>query len=183
MIKVLLIFLFFVGCSAQECKIYYYQDQFNYKVNPALLTPSGIQVDPTNQTVSLTEIDKQTQEVEDCLSQLFDGKLDEETIKESDCLENSFILPIQRECISVKIPDDWFWNRDNTQQLLPSLAPDELCRDKGLEPPCYWRAGIQDQLTIVVTPDLFLYKDPLIRIVTGCNNPWKGRLLKCTTNF
>ncbi len=25
---------------------------------------------------------------------------------------------------------------------------------------------------IVVTPSAYLLKDPLIRLVTGCNNPW-----------
>lgn len=178
-----------VGLSAcsdsKPCINYNYQSQFNYQINATLITPKGIQVDPTGQTISLKLIDQKFDEVEKCLTDTFGNPahIPSDLALKAQCENSTFDLPIHRSCITVKIPNDWLWNCDGTEQLLPALAPQSLCNAKGLSKdpncPCRWRAGIQDDFVIVATPDLYLIKDPLIRIATGCNNPWIDELAKC----
>jgi len=157
--------------------------QFKYDVSPNDTTPEGISVDLSGQDVSLELIDRLTDEVESCLKEKFGDPpvLSPEAMQEGQCFRNTFTLPINRSCLTIKIPDDWQYSCDGTQQVLPIKStdyrpPDSACRVKGLEPtpecPCRWRAGIQDSCIVVSTPSLYLYKDPLIRLVTGCNNPW-----------
>ena len=182
--------LLLLHCATDDsCPVVYrYQDQTDYEVNPEFVTPGGIAVDPTGQDVSLTLVDELTDKVENCLIEEFGDPqlLPPEVVEKGRCRGETFALPISRECLTVKVPDDWVLSCDKTQQLLPAPAPDQLCRDKGLHPtpecPCRWRAGIQDHQTIVVTPSFYLYNDPLIRIVTGCNNPWgHPALARCAT--
>lgn len=169
-----------------ECKNYNYQDQCNYEINATEITKSGISVDTSGNVIDLSEIDRLTDEVESCLIEEFGNPaiIPDDVMADSDCVVNTFDIPLLRECIVVKIPSDWTWSCDGTQQLLSCEAPQELCNEKGFEYdpecPCRWRAGIQDNHIIIVTPNLYLYKDPLIRITTGCNNPWAHRkFLKC----
>lgn len=178
-----ILFLFSFGCNNDCPDTYHFKDQTSYEVNPEFTTKNGIAVDPTGQNISPDLIDGLTDEVENCLIEAFGFPpvIPEEVMRDSMCVGETFDLPIHRECLTVKIPDDWLLSCDGSQQLLPNIAPRELCEAKGLTPtpecPCRWRAGIQDNQTIVVTPSLYLYKDPLIRIVTGCNNPWGHPIL------
>ena len=189
LITVLPLFLFSNCITEDSCPVVYrYQDQTNYEITPEFVTPSGLAVDPTGQDVSAALVDELTDKVERCLIEEFGDPpvIPEDVMEKGMCRSNTFALPISRECLTVKVPDDWVMSCDQTQQLLPAPAPDQLCRDKGLEPsaecPCRWRAGIQDHQTIVVTPSFYLYNDPLIRIVTGCNNPWgHPALQRCAT--
>lgn len=178
--------LYIIACVEPNiCLDYNYENQFNYNINVTNITKDGINVDSSGQHVNLDEIDRLTNETERCLVRLFGNPphIPDYIAESSDCLYNSFEIPFNRECVVVKIPDDWVYSCDRTQQLLPHRAPQELCNQKGLQYnqncPCLWRAGIQDN-SIVVTPNLYLYKDPLIRLTTGCNNPWAHSLLaKC----
>ena len=179
-----LVYLFSIwllsSCSRPECGEYFhfYSSMANYSVDPER-TNDGIEYDgPAHPSL----IDQAFKEVEECLSDTLPlGEIPEDLRRVADCTVSVFHLPIRRECISVKIPDDWFWNQDKTEQLLPIPAPEELCQAKNLSGEgCYWRAGIQDNTIILTTPNLKLLKDPLIRIITGCNNPWADpRLSEC----
>lgn len=186
-----LCFVFVAGCGVYDggrCENYRYQSQFDYPVKPTLITPSGIAVDPTGQAVSAEFIDQLTDEVETCLADAFGTPpvIPEDVAMASGCLRRTFEMPFHRDCLTVKVPNDWEVACDSEQQVLPLssttyIPPDSLCRAKGREPtracPCRWRAGIQDNNVIVVTPNFYLYKDPLIRLVTGCNNPWASPAL------
>ena len=187
MYRFFLISITLTGCYQTDCWEYKsrrFLSQCGYAVNTTDITPEGISVDTTNQQTSLDLIDSLFLETEECLMKNFNGIIPEEVRIAADCPLLNFPLPIIRSCISVKIPDDWMWNTDNTQQLLNLSAPEELCKVKGLSGEgCKWRAAIQNDTTIVITPDFYLLKDPLIRIVTGCNNPWAHPLLaECATN-
>lgn len=174
----------FSACqSEQNCRHYNYANQFNYEVDFNQSTPQGIALDLSGQDVSPELIDRLTDEVEKCLAETFGNPpvLPPAVVQDAQCRDSTFRLPIDRECFAVKIPNDWQISCDGTQQVLPIsstayVAPDELCEAKGLtvtpECPCRWRAGLQDDYIIVSTPSLYVYKDPLIRMVTGCNNPW-----------
>ncbi len=179
--------------SCKNCPEYGYQSQFNYSIKTAFTTPSGIAVDPTGQAVSAELIDRLTDEVETCLAVAFGATpvIPVDAAVAGQCLNRTFDLPFRRNCLTIKVPDDWELSCDGEEQLLPLSRttyrpPDELCRAKGLEPtpncPCRWRAGIQDNHTIVTTPNFYLYKDPLIRMFTGCNNLWAvPALAQCAT--
>lgn len=161
------------GCGHDECNLYVYQSQFNYDTHFDQITPSGILIDTSGQNIDLVEIDQEVAELESCLS---DFRV---LPKEADCIATTFEFP-NRNCLRVKIANDWFWSKDGTQQLLPSAAPIELCRAKGLtDDECWWRGGIQDGNVIITTPNLVIFKDPLIRVITGCNLSWSGGLEKC----
>lgn len=179
------------GCAmevADECPLpWRYRDQFGYQVHPTLETPSGIHVDPSGRKVDPVTIDRLVDEVEQCLKDTFGDPpvIPEDVMRDGMCAKNTFPLPYPREqCLTIKIPNDWVPNCDGSEQVLPWAAPDVGCLQKGLTPtkkcPCRWRAGIQDQYTAVSTPNLFNLKDPLVRILTGCNSPWTSPVLaKC----
>lgn len=191
----------FFGCTpapAGECAVYHfhhYQDQFpgaeRYPVNVNAETSGGIRVD-TSGLLTAAEvadlIERQVTEVESCLAEAFSGgKIAAGDPGRSDCDGPSFPLPLVHECLEVKIAPDALLSYDRTQEVLPSVGQVEQCIAKGQCPagatlaecPCHVRAGIQANRTIVVTPAAYLLKDPLIRMVTGCNNPWIGSLAKC----
>lgn len=188
MIYAIILFLTLLTCSypKDECvPTYRYQDQTHYVFTVNQITTNGIRVDTTGQLINLNKIDRLTNEVEQCLTAEFNGVLPKEVIEQGQCIGPNFTLPINRECLKVKVPNDWFVSTyeyaGSKHQLLPAIAPDIGCLDKGLPAgDCHWRAAIQDNMTVVVPPSFYLYKDPLIRIVTGCNNPWNNpRLAAC----
>lgn len=189
-LEVLALALALAGCVpppvAGECVSYAYESQFTYEVTPSFTTDGGIAVDPTGQPVDGDAIDRRTAEVEACLAAEFGSpaRIPDDVRAAADCLDDSFALPLARACLVVKVPDDWGISCDGAQQVLPARAPGALCLAKGLAPteacPCRWRAGIQDEHVLVTTPDLHLFKDPLVRLATGCNNPWAhAKLARC----
>lgn len=169
--------------------------QYHYSVVPAGHTAEGISVDPSGQAVDYDDIDLQTDQVEACLRATFGDppRIPSEQARLSQCDNPTFPLPLRRQDLVVKTPADWLTApcpdvNGIYEQTLPTPAPEVLCQQKvvtGQEPPCpqghcVWRAGIEENRYIIVTPDLYLYKDPLIRLVTGCNNPWAGAISSCT---
>ena len=179
------------GCGSPTPQIPYYQhnysDQFAdhpYSVLPDAKTEEGIRVDTSGIYVDLKDLDMQTGDVEDCLKAQFgSGRLPPELVQQASCDSDQVSLPIVRSWLTVKVAKDFLFSCDGSQEVLPVQAPDVLCVAKGETPtamcPCYWRAGIEQNRYIVVTPNLYLFKDPLIRMVTGCDNPWVGALATC----
>ena len=172
-------------CAPQH----FFTDQTNYNVTPTEFTPKNIAVDPSGLNINLSMIDRLTDEVETCLTNTFgkDGILPPDVVKDGQCIRNNtFQLPIHRECLTVKVANDWFLSKyeygGTLHQLLPYTNGGQ-CTDKGLPAGvCYYRVGIQDNLTIVVPPSFLLYKDGLVRIVTGCYNPWYAPSLAACMN-
>jgi len=181
-----------MGCVApvEECPVRWrYADQFGYAVQPTLETPSGISVDPSGQAVDLAVVEGIVDDVESCLQKEFGDppRIPDDVRAAANCYSSTFPAPYPRaQCLTIKIPNDWVLSCDKSQQVLPWEAPEAGCLAKGLTPtkvcPCRWRAGIQDNDTAVTTPNLYNLRDPLIRIITGCNSPWSHpRLAKCAT--
>ena len=178
--------LFIISCSGEEeCPNYNFQNQFNYETSFSQVTTSGIQVDFSEQNLSLNLVDVLTKETEDCLTKNFPDKtISQNAYLEADCLVHKLIIPFNRNCFKVKVPNNWIWSCDRTQQLLPYAAPQKLCDDKGFSYdsncPCRWRAGIQNSDTIVTTPNFKLYKEQLLKLTTSCNNIWNDlKLAEC----
>lgn len=179
--KLFLTSFFFLSLNATSCQnnkcapVYDFPDQTDYDVRATVLSAKGISIDSSGLKISSKLVDRLTDEVETCLIKQFGNPptIPSNTQIEGQCKDNTFQLPIKRECLTVKVANDWILSRDGTQQMLPYIAGYGDC-GKGLptDGPCYWRAGIQDDLTIVVPPSFYLYKDPLVKITTGCRNPW-----------
>lgn len=179
----------FLSCGRQErCSaIYDFPDQTSYEVNANLLSPKSIAIDTSGLNISTKLVDRLTDEVETCLIKNFGNPpiLPPDVQRDGSCPGETFQLPIRRQCLTVKVANDWFLSENEAdgskQQLLPFVAGYGGC-GKGLsgDDPCYWRAGIQDNLTIVTTPSFYLYKDPLVKITTGCTNAWfDAKLAAC----
>lgn len=188
---VLAFMAFCLSCNGEEqigvCDISkrHYDWGARYDVRPYLVTASGILVDASGQHVDLELLDRLTDEVVQCLSEEFpDGNLT--GVKNGLCKRPYMNTAFYRSCLWVKIPNNWVWSCDGSQQLLADLADPQGCINKGLIPtpecPCRWRAllGVRPHLYVVTTPNFYLYKDPLIKFITGCDNVWNvPQFAKC----
>ena len=172
------------ACSPidEECGNYSFAAIEDYKVNGETYTHEGIHVD-ADENYDLSILDRVTNEVYSCLQTTFPSlKLSSDVISDAWCFKKKIRL-VQKSCFEVKIPSDWRLSCDGSQQVLKDEAPVESCKSKGLngnfdECPCSWRAGIQQKENttpiIVTTPNLYLYKDPLLRYITSCDYPWSS---------
>lgn len=171
------------SCSSQKWG--YAGHEFDvYDVTHTSKTPKGISFDSSGMHISGELIDRLTDEVETCLNG-FAGTLPEDVSRASGC-PTTTLNPIDRSRFVVKVASNWQLNCDRTEQVLPVLAGGAGCVAKGLVPtqscPCRWRAGIKCPNVLIVTPSFFLYKDVLIRYITGCINPWASpALAECAT--
>ncbi len=188
--------LLLTACPAPPttCELYgshfYHNDfpgQYHYDVKPDVVTEAGVSVDTSGLKLDTADLlDRQLEEVEQCLAETFPGgKLPESML--NNCDSTHFPLPIAHECLEVKVAPDWIPSlNDPDQQLLRAPGDVNICVAKGAcataeECQCHLRSGIQDNHTIVVTPTFYLFKASLVRLVTGCNNPWIQGLEKCST--
>ena len=183
------------GC-ANYCKQLFPQvTQTNYAVSATMLTPKGIHYDPSGLPINGALIDRLTDEVETCLMAAYPTGLIDSTTGHPDAVDgpacgpsHSFTLPISRGCLTVKIAADWHLSTEvfagSKQQLLHDIANDAGDCGKGEtgSGACFWRAGVQDHVVIVTTPSMWVFKDPLVRIITGCSFPWSSpKLTACMT--
>ena len=185
--KSLLILILLASCGRDECSNYS-STNINppYDTNFTQTTASGVRVDSSGQYVNLDTLDYVVTTVETCLSERFPNGLSSALAKKAGCYSpwQGSIRPLDRDCVGIKIPEHWRISCDSKQQLLDRNAPQEGCIAKGLnrdfnECPCSWRAGIQEDSTIVVTPDLYMLPDPLVRWMTGCLNVWIEEISPC----
>ena len=178
-----------IGCQSNPCDNTWAQDMFDYQVNPGRITPKGMLVDDSGHGINLRLVDAIIDEAEDCLYKEFPALIISTSIKLAGyCSENIISLPIDRHSIVLKIPQNYLTSEIDGQQLLTDRAPEQGCIDKGLCEPgecedCRWRCGIQDSCVIVVTPSLYMLKDPLIRIITRCGFVWgPDELSRCASS-
>lgn len=151
-----LLALFLLGCAPEVCNPirwgYAVAGGKRYQVGATTLTPGGIHHDGGDAAA----IDRLVGEVGDCLK-----------------------VSIDRSSFTVKVPADWSLSCDGKQQELSAIAPMSGCDAKDLhgDCECRWRAVVQCPSTIVATPSLYLFKDALVRFVTGSQNPWADPVL------
>lgn len=193
----LTLLLIFIACLGPDhrknirCQPKYFNaDQSSYDVYPNSLTAKNIAVDTSGLNINMDRVDRLVDETENCLIQQFGNPpvLSALDMESGQCEFDTFQIPFHRECLTVKIAANWTISKYDIggeyQQLLP-YTNGGTCKDKNLPDPeavCYYRAAVQDQLTIVVPPSMYLFKDPLVRIVTGCHNPWyNDKLSYCMT--
>lgn len=178
------------GDDCSEIKWGYSDNEFEqYNTNFSNKSLSGIVYDPSGLPISSQLIDRLTNEVETCLTNNFvHGEFPDDVVRDAQCSQKTFQLPLQRTNFGIKIANDWVLSCDGTEQLLPMpvKAGPSGCLAKGQTPntqcPCRWRAGIKCPNIIIVTPNFYLYKDALVRYTTSCRNPWGNpKLAQCVT--
>lgn len=154
------------ACAPAPCEqrygYYLVGDYPDYSFERTLVTPSGIEVSIQSEYYQGLEagalgwlLERQVAEVEACLERRID-----------------------RSAFRVVVPNDWHMSCDGTQQVLPFQAPDRTCKgeDATATCACHYRAIVQcdcgGKPALVTTPNLALFKDVLVRLVTGSANPW-----------
>ncbi len=151
----LILGIFLISCLDDNCYRNGYPNITSYEINQTGITTGGVNFDDPLEELDVEELDRQTDYLEECLE-----------------------LTIERTCLLVKVAPDWYYSDCSGQQLFPCDIDIQVCLDKELtledldECPCNCRATIQDDNTIIVTPDLLLYRGELARMVIGENNPW-----------
>ena len=153
-----------------------------YEINDTQFTPSGIAVDTSGQDINLETVDTVVDDVEACLFEQYPERIPQDVMEEAWCRNDweGKIRPLDRSCITIKIPDTCTLSEDGTQYLLDRDAPEYLCEEKGLSGKgCSWRSGIQDGETIVTCPDLYMLPDPIVRYMTTCYVAWVDKLETC----
>lgn len=182
--------IFVFGCGTNPYDRNVDQNVVSYAVNYDAHTPEGIPVDTSGQQVSMQEIDTRIDNVITCLTQKYPKGLPSDVMEKSSCLYSNIL--IDRTQLGVKVAPDWHetpaqcdtigWG---TMQAFPCSVDPQLCRDKGLTPsdecPCECRSAVLNNSIVVTTPNLHLFDDSLIRILTSCNNIWTTDLAECFT--
>lgn len=152
-----------LGCVPAPCEQkygYFLEESPHYELSDIRVTPGGVRYDDSGQNLSPEFIDRATDDVENCLERSVD--------------RSSFFL---------KVPSDWTYSCDGTDQVLPFQTYDKTCKGKTATEacPCHFRALVQCPNIVIATPNLLLYKDALIRFITSSTNPWESEFATCAT--
>lgn len=182
------------GSSMRDCGMHKIpnMDTHHYDVDVDSRTPAGIPVDTGGVKRDLSHIDAMALEVKACLAESFPGlRLTDEVLDATYCpdkdFSSSYNAAFKYGCWQVKIDNKWVKSCDGKQQLLeatPPMMPGQTCGGKPgtgstEECPCHYRVAVTGK-TLIVPPDARLFKDGLVRAITGCQNPWAHPLLaKC----
>ena len=152
-----------------------------YGVHVDQYTESGVAVDSGGYDVVET-IEAEFVRMEECLSELVEGRY--HPVDGAQCLESPLRRLQDRECFTIKVVPPIVlcsgWHALNHE------ASQALCDAKGLsndpECPCMWRWAIQRDYELV-TPIGHMgapYLYDVVRMHTGCNNPWADdELVNC----
>lgn len=160
----LLLALFAIGCAPApwEQRFGYYLDESpSYAFQAGHTTPGGIAIDTTSNAdpeALAIGVDVLSLEVEDC-----------------------FRTPLDRTAFRVLVPADWLVSCEGNE-VLPFRVPDRMCKGEQATDacPCRYRALLQEPDLVITTPNLALFKDALVRLLTGSVNPWADpRLVRC----
>ncbi|NQU83942.1 MAG: hypothetical protein HQ536_04495 [Parcubacteria group bacterium] len=196
-LTIILVSLFLYSCSKKdECYVNHYEAITYYDINVNAITPNGIRVDTSGLYVDLNEIDRQVDDMERCLREAFSiyPFISEETAMEFDCRNRGFStntefnpdITVNRDCLIVKIAPDWYESTCSeltSQQIFPCDIDPAVCEAKGLviteECPCQCRSMIQGENIVITTPNFYIFRGELARMVTGCNNPWFFPIGQC----
>lgn len=173
--KSLILFLFLSSCGPEPCYLNFYANFTRYNINPDVTTPFGVQIESGGYEINVQDVDTVFDLTESCLRELAVKNYIPKS--EAWCIRKLKDAPIKRECIKVKVVDPIF-SECSDWHFLDIEAPQAQCAAKGLaeslDCPCRYRWSIQDDNNIITPPGHlgFLYLYPIVRIVTGCNNPW-----------
>ncbi len=186
---ILAVALGLAGLCCDDDKVCYesnnYQSVTSYDVVPDTYTPKGIGIDNSDNPgwqLDPAEIDFMVDSLEECLNANFAANpvIPDYVASPSvaNCYRKDFSegVNIERDCLTVKVPDDLYSSPCTGKLLFMCDVDPQLCADKGFSPnpdcPCSCRATIQDSNCIITEPTLEVFKGELARMVTSCNNVW-----------
>lgn len=179
----------FSGCpSTGENISCYPSHQFSsftqYSFRGTYSTPRyGIEVDDPQRQLDIPQLEGTLSNVEACMQQFVTVPLTEVELKEADCV--GAVVPEVRSCLQIQTAPDWQLSACTGEQVFPCAVGNQRCFEKEQIPteqcPCSCRAIVQDNQTIIVTPNLRLLPANLVTLMTGCLNPWGGRLGQCAS--
>ena len=157
-----------------------------FDVDWSEVTPSGIRTDRSTVEIDTGHIDTIVGMMASCVDELIDKRYS--PVPQAQCL--SWVLeqrqdPCIQDCLKIKMVEP-VKSLCSGEHTLGVTAPEELCIRKGLVPddrcPCQWRWVVQRDYELITTIDQsgYPYLYDVVRIMTGCNNPWKDEeLLQC----
>lgn len=164
----------------------------HYLAHPTRTTPEGVRVtDPKNE-LDLEALDRAIDAAELCLVVVPEPTDDEWTAME--CLSTPIARAVNRAAFDVLVAPDWYQSTCTGQEMFPCAIADSACDAKpqlnDLPCRCACRAAVQQNRTIVVVPNAApldgalmperdVFRGELLRLVTGCSNPWRGPLGAC----
>ena len=158
-------------------------------VNATGTTPKGIAVDASGLAINDARIDRLTDEAEACIAKTYpSATMPPDVVLAAGCFRPAITLTAPRSCMTVKVISDWFLSSvvspvdGSKQQMIPGVIA-EGCTEKGMPPgPCYRRVGILNYRTIVTPPAMYLLKQGVVELMTGCVSPWSSpALAACMT--
>lgn len=201
--------LFLLGCNEQTVERYnnFYKDATTYKITVDRTTPLGIGLDDPSRQVTDISVDLLAEQVQDCLKYKHSTcqgshcivQLNEQEASNGQCISNTFNAEINWDWVQVKIPqhtttpepsngrtplvdDGWYTSSCTSRQLFlcndPGYCTRSSSREEG-ECGCNCNGAIQDNQTLILTPNLLAFKEELIRLVSGCNNVFIEPLKQC----
>jgi hypothetical protein len=179
---------------SQRCALtpttFYFQDQVaSRSVNATGTTPKGIAVDSSGLNINYARIDRLTDETEACIAKAYPaGVMPPDVVLTAACFRPAISLTAPRSCMTVKVISDWFLSSvvspidGSKQQMIPGIVATG-CTEKGMPSgDCYRRVGILNYRTIVTPPAMYLYKQGVVELMTGCVAPWSvPALAACMT--
>lgn len=181
--KFALLALLLAGCTNQ---CYPEADYWNWTSYTTVIThdtPGGIHLDDPQHQLDPARVDRAVKNVVACLAQFKVQPMSTAELNAAECYGRP-TLEI-RACLVVKVPD---WHpscRDPKEEVFLCDVPNASCTEKGLTPtvecPCSCRAMIQDNTTLLTTPNMRLFPAYLTTLLTGCNRPWNNRIASCSS--
>lgn len=157
-------------------------DVTSQDTTPNYYTPSGYGLhDPVGAFVTEGRaFDTAITEVQSCLSSIGNDV----SVLPSDALCPGVGGPWRvQSCTRIVLSDNWYISPCSGQELFPCAVDPVACVTKGLSPstecPCACREAIQNGTSVIVPPNHALLKAGLVRLVTGCENPWVEPLARC----
>jgi len=169
LLLLLLLFFLLVKCGPNnQC----YRNGFTnitwYDISPDIALESGIRVDSGGWEIDTKKLDERLTSIDKCLI---------DTAKEFGYID--VLSGLKTECIVIKVVDPV--EGCSEQQFIDVLAPEKLCKAKGVEPtpncPCRWRTALQDDNVVITPPSIYLWE--VVRMHTGLDLIWDTPFVKC----
>lgn len=184
--------LLLLGCASLRGAPGYWQanvSNTSYKLSADgwRTTPNGVLLHDPKRELDDMHLDVIVNRLEACIDSLAPTRAE---LKSGACpvavpwVRNGF----RRDWFEIAVAPDWYVSECTGAQAFPCyVSPTDCARarqDKpelrGLDCPCACRGTIQQNRTVLTTPNMHLLPGTLFQLVTGCTNPWHAPFSACT---
>jgi len=176
----LLAALLLTGCNDPVCYLAPNRaarlDVTAYPETEGRITPGGILLDDPLRELDDGQVDAIAQRTLECVRAL----------PKWECPRGYRAGPPQTElkaCLRIQVATNWRVDECSPEQKFPCAIGPGSCQMKGQSPdancPCMCRAVIQQNRTVVITPNMKLLPAALTQLFSGCDHVWQGELATC----